>query len=398
MERTARECRLPAADVAFLLAEHRAHLEVAPTGRQGRYRLTPAGHVGTILGPRCRLVIRPKVPTRCLFHLLDPASVPPAAEDHTAAAPGAELLDPLAARLAQLLTERAAAGLYRAYAERAACGPFLQGRLDLPAHLREPPGRKDRLHCRFEDFTADVPCNQVPRATAELLLRCPLLGEAARPALCRALTAFGGVSSVQLGPDLFVTAQPTRLTEAYRPLLDLCRMLAEGLEPAERAGAVACPAFLLDMEHVFERYVTAAVTAAFPPGGPYEVAVQPLHRANRPAPGQPDIPLRPDVTISRGGRAAVVVDAKWKRLRDSPLVTEDVYQVLAYCTALGAGRAVLVYPGRRDRVFKYRLERAPVELEVRALRVVGPREMCNRSLRRLGRALRSRQGRAESFE
>jgi 5-methylcytosine-specific restriction enzyme subunit McrC len=387
-ERTAAMCRLSMADVDFLLAEHRAHVEVLPTRRRGRYRLTPTGHVGIIAAPHSRLVIRPKVPVRNLFHLLDPTGPLPAVDDEAAVEPGTEGLDFLAGRLAWLLTERAAAGLHRAYAERAEHGPFLQGRLDVPAQLREPAGRKDRLHSCYEEFSADVPCNQVPRATAELVLRSPLLGEGVRAALRRALQGFAGVSTVPLGPESFQAAQADRLTEPYRPLLGLCRLLADSLAPQESAGAVACPAFLLDMERVFEQYVTAGVVHAFQDCPGCSVAVQPLHLANEPAPGQPDIPMRPDLLVERRGRR-LVVDAKWKRLTRS-LLTPDVYQVLAYAMALGARRAVLVYPGKRDRTWAYVLMRAPVSLVVHTLRVVGSWERCRRSLERLGRLLRSR--------
>jgi 5-methylcytosine-specific restriction enzyme subunit McrC len=387
-ERVAARCRLARADVAFLLADHKAHVEVTASARRGRYRLRPTGHVGTIVGPGCRLVIRPKISLNNLFYLLDPTDPVLVAADAVAAVPGAETLDFLAGRLARLLTERAAAGLHRAYAERTQHGPFLQGRLDLPAQLRDPNGRKDRFHCQFEEFTADVPCNQVPRATAELVLRSPLLGEGVKPALQQALLPFAGISSVPLGPDLSQAASPDRLTEVYRPLLELCRLLADGLTAGKNAGPTPCPAFLLDMERVFERYVTRAVAGAFPPGGRYEVAAQPLHVANQPMAGQPDIHLRPDITIQSAGRPLVVVDAKWKRLKGTPLVTEDVYQVLAYCTALGVRRAMLVYPGRRDRAWQYRLAQAPVEVEIRTLRVTGSREACEDSLKKLGRHVR----------
>src|SRR5262245_48814667 len=226
IERVPAECRLAPDDVAFLLAEHRAHVEVAPTGRRHRYRLTPAGHVGTIVAPHCRLVIRPKIPLRNFFHLLDAAADVPATEDHTTPAPGTQLFDFLAGRLAVLLAERAAGGLQRGYAERAAHGPFVQGRLDLPAQLREPPGRRDLVHSRFEELTADVPCNQIPKATAELVLRSPLLGEPLRARLRQALAGFDGVHGVPLGPDSFRAAGADPLTRAYRPLFALCQLLA----------------------------------------------------------------------------------------------------------------------------------------------------------------------------
>ena len=98
--------------------------------------------------------------------------------------------------------------------------------------------------------------------------------------------------------------------------------------------------------------------------------------------------MRPDLTVYRDGRPMLVVDAKWKRPIGAPAPT-DLYQMLAYCTALGVGRAVLVYPGRRDGVGVYSLHKAPIRVEMRTLRVVGAPARCLRSLKRLGKALRA---------
>src|SRR5262249_43816328 len=154
-----------------------------------------------------RLVIRPKIPLANLAYLLDPTSPLPTAEDRVTATLGDNLLDFLAARLARLLEERTTAGLHCGYVERNEQGPFLYGRLDLPAHLRDPNGRKDRLHSCYEDFTADVPCNQLACATAELVCGSPLLGETVRQALRQALQGYAGVSPVALGPELFQAAE-----------------------------------------------------------------------------------------------------------------------------------------------------------------------------------------------
>lgn len=392
-ERRSTTCPLARQDVEFLRSTHRAHVDLAPTGRRGHYRLTPKGHVGTVVCPTCRLAIRSKIPIDNLFYLLDPTGPVPTQSDQSTPSTGAEGFDFLAGRLARLLQEHAAVGLHRAYEERADQGPFLQGQLDLPAQLRGGNGRKEQLHCRFEEFTADVPCNQIPKATAELALRSPLLGAGVRAALRRALEGFTAVTSIALDEIRFAEAMTDRLSEAYRPLLDLCRILVESLGPGERSGSISCPAFLIDMEQVFERYVTAAVARAYAGSSRVTVSVQPLHVANQPNAGLPDLQLRPDFTIAHDGRLTLVGDAKWKSLATSPLVTADLYQMITYCTALGGvNRGLLVYPGCRDRVWNYRLVRGPLTVEIRALRVTGKRESCARSLRRLARALRNVKG------
>ena len=133
----------------------------------------------------------------------------------------------------------------------------------MTAQLRESAVRKDRLHSVRDDFTADVPCNQRPRRRPERLLASSLLGGRVREMLIQALRGFEEVATAPLTPDVFAAAEADRLAEGYRPLLDLCRLLADALGPSDVAGITPCPAFLLDMERVFERYVTRGMTEAF---------------------------------------------------------------------------------------------------------------------------------------
>jgi 5-methylcytosine-specific restriction enzyme subunit McrC len=390
-ERLSTVARLAPADVQHLLAHHPTHLHLTPTGRRHEYRLLARGVVGVIAGPTCRLVIAPKIPLRNLLFLLDPAEPPTARPDRQEAAPLPGVLDFLAGQLARHLRERARAGLHRAYVEKAEHGSPLQGRLDLPAQLREGGGRKDRLHFRYEELTADMPCNRVPCAVAERLLRLPLLDQTAT-ALREALHGYEGV-----GPQPLDVAEVRRLAaepgpEDYRPLLELCRLLAEGLAPAEPSGAVPAPSFLLEMERVFERYLTRGVVEAFA-GSRWAVGVQEDEVINQPAAGQPALTVRPDLTIREDGRPLLVVDAKWKRLRDGLPATADLYQMLAYCAALGVGQAVLVYPGRRDARWTYTLRKGPLVVEARTLRVTDSPARCRRSLAWLGNALRDDLGR-----
>jgi 5-methylcytosine-specific restriction enzyme subunit McrC len=366
-------CRLPPDEVGFLLAQHRRHISLSPTREPGCYRLTPRGHVGTLRTPGRRFVIRPKIPLKNLCFLLDPTAPIAFVEDEAQAAPGTDLLDLLAVRLAALMDERAASGLHRAYVEHTVHGPLLQGRLDLAAQMRDAAGARDKVHCRYEEFTSDVPCNQLPKAAAELVVRSPLLGETARQALVRSLRGFGPVQSVPLGPESFAAAGADRLTAAYQPLLDLCRLLAAGLNPTASPGPTLCPSFLLDMERVFENYVSRTLAAA---SGTYQLEVQPRWQLCPVRANGPDLAMRPDVTIHKAGRPLAVVDVKWKR---SAKVRADLYQILGYCAALGFGRGILVYPGRRDRTWDYAFPEGGVRLRIRTLRVVGTRAACERS-------------------
>jgi 5-methylcytosine-specific restriction enzyme subunit McrC len=115
--------------------------------------------------------------------------------------------------------------------------------------------------------------------------------------------------------------------------------------------------------------------------------VQPWTRVSAGAGARPGLTLRPDLTLDRAGRTLLILDVKWKRLSPTALPTDDVYQVLAYCAALGARRAVLVYPGRRNRTWHYILERSAIELRVATLRVAGLTSLCRAATWRFAAAV-----------
>jgi 5-methylcytosine-specific restriction enzyme subunit McrC len=386
-ERRPHIARLAPADVAFLLENHAGRMEVLPTGRRDRYQLTALGCVGVLLAPACRFVIRPKIPLANVFAMLEPLADVPSESDQITPRTGTEALDFLAGQLARRMAERVAAGLPRAYREHREQGLVLHGRLDLAAQLREAPGRKDQLHSQYDDFSSDIPCNQVVKAVTESLLACPLLGEKIRAALRRSLIGFESVSSAPLSERLWQAVEMDRLPMEYRPLLELCGLLADSLRLGDILGPTPAPSFLLDMERVFEQHVTRGIAEAFAKSRRDTVAVQATHTVTEPSADQPDITIRPDLTIDREGRTLLVVDAKWKRLPDNA-ETSDLYQVLAYGTMLRAEGVALVYPGRRWSVREYRFLHAPLRLMLYTIPVGGSREACLRSIRRLAWALK----------
>lgn len=379
--------RLAPGDVAFLLEHHRGRLEVLPTGRRDRYRLTALGCVGVLVTPTCRFVIRPKISLVNVFAMLDPLAAFPIQSDRIAAEKGTEALEFLAGQLARRMAERVATGLHSAYRQRSEQGTVLHGSLDLTTQLREAPGRKDQLHSQYDELSIDLPCNRVVKATAEMLSASSLLSAEVRAALRQALAGFEGISSVPLSTRLWDEFNAGPLPTEYRPMLDLCRLLADSLALNDAAGNMPAPSFLLDLERIFEMHVARGIAEAFARCPNCRVGVQVTHTVSEPAVDQPDITMRPDLTIDRDGRTVLAIDAKWKRLSRNAETT-DLYQVLAYGTALGAEGVVLVYPGRRWSIREYRLARSPLRLMICTLPVGGTRAACVRSVRRLARALR----------
>ena len=276
------------------------------------------------------------------------------------------------------MRERAAAGLHRDYVEVREHGPALRGRLDVTAQLRAGPPDRDRFHTIADDFTADNPFNRLPKSAAESLIASAAVGPQARSALVAALSDFADVASVPLDScRRFQPAYDGR-TEAYRPLLELCRLVADGLG-SSGTGTAQSPAFLLDLGRVFENYLTRGLDERLPAGTVRPQATFLYYDA---VAGQPALVGRPDIAIARGGKPTAVLDAKWVRL-DGPPPADDVHQVLAYAVGLGVADVRLVYPAKRSFAWRCAVGRSGVALTVHGLRVAGPAERCRRALDRL---------------
>lgn len=363
-ERTPREVRLSRREAGTLAEEYAHVVELMPLRQPGRYRLTTRGYAGVIaLGERS-LLIRPKMALSRIFDLLDPFDEVSLGSAIGPALPG--LLDAVAWRLAALINQ---AELHRGYVESEGPRPYLRGRLDVAEQLRSNTASHDQFHCRAEDFTLDHPGNRFPKAIAETLLRYPLSADTKVP-LERALLRYAEVASVPLAT---LEAMPPRASD---PLLGFCQLLAPALQ--HQAGLT----FLLNMEQVFERYVTQGVVRFFRDDSRHTVVPQQsidLESSNGPA-----LTLRPDIVLQTAGRPRLILDAKWKRFTNpSP---DDLHQILAYQSVFNVPDVRLVYPGQRFREREYALPRG--QLVIHTLGVTRGREGCERSIRRLGRSLR----------
>ena len=132
--------------------------------------------------------------------------------------------------------------------------------------------------------------------------------------------------------------RPTRLNTRYHVALWLAELILSGNAVDHSPGHVRISGFLIDMAKVFEDFLTAAVTRSLQPFGgvcrPQDTGY--LDVDSR-------IAIRPDLVWYRDGAPVAVFDAKYKAEKPSGFPDADLYQMLAYCTALQLGEGHLVY-------------------------------------------------------
>ena len=334
-----RTVRLSDTQARRLEAEGGNYLLVTPHPDPGRWSLTAREYVGTLTVDDMRILIRPKIRLENLFLLLE-VGLPEQAwrnEDFDYAT-NHDLLRSLVSFFARTVETTLARGLYRSYRNRNEDLKALRGRIDFGRQLS-----RARLPmpvaCRFGEFTADVIENRGLRAALRLSLRVSGVPAPDRRRLMRELVAMEEVSDARVSGDDLRRVHYTRLNDHYRPALGLARLLLDNLTLVDRRGATTAASFMVNMNDLFETFVTERLRRALQD----RLVVE----------GQKDdyldvgknVTIRPDLRFRHPGSGSVtyVGDIKYKLTADARARSADYYQLLAYTTALDLPEGVLIY-------------------------------------------------------
>jgi 5-methylcytosine-specific restriction enzyme subunit McrC len=233
-----------------------AVLRITPDPEPGWWCLTPQAHVGSLSVAGLEILIRPKIPLENLFVLLE-VGLPPDAwrREATSYATSADLLPSVIAFFARTVETTLARGVRRSYLLIEERRLALRGRIDISRELRGSRGEAG-IHCRFDEYTAAIVENRYLRATVRLCLRMARVYPEDRRRLLQQMAALEEVDDVAVRADDLDRIPVDRLNEHYLPALRLARLILENLTLVDRYGAAAASSFLLDMNKLFERFVT----------------------------------------------------------------------------------------------------------------------------------------------
>lgn len=282
-------------------------------------------------------------------------------------ATSADLLPSVVAFFARTVETTLARGVLRSYREQLDDLLALRGRIDIAAQFRRT-GIAVPVACRFDDYTPDIAENRYLRAAVHRALRVPQVPAVDRRRLMQHLVALEGVADVAVQPDDLDRIAVTRLNAHYEPALRLARLLLENLTLVDRRGGATASSFLVDMNNLFERFVTERLRRTLQ--GRLEVRAQSTVHLGQ---GR-QVPMHPDLELRRRGEPVLVADIKYKLTADARARNADHYQLLAYTTALDLPEGVLIYcladGGRPERSVTVR--HAGKVLHTRAVDLTGP--------------------------
>ncbi len=314
------------------------YLTVEPAAQPGYWQIAAHNYVGSINVGGLQVLVRPKIPLRNLFLLLEVGLHERDWHDEAVHfETTGDLLPAVVSFFARTTETTLARGLYHSYREQRDRLVALRGRVDIARQLAQP-GIVIPTACRFTEFTADLIENSYLKAAVSRSLRVAGVQPGDRRRLMQHLVTLEDVGDVphrHTDDDRVVF---TRLNEHYKPALRLARLVLANLTLRDTLGETQASSFMLDMNDLFERFVTERLQQDL--RGRLEVKGQHQDRLDE----ERTVTIKPDLVFRAAGSPRFVADIKYK-LTDEAAGgrNADYYQLLAYTTALDLPEGVLIY-------------------------------------------------------
>ncbi len=314
------------------------YLSVESGEHSRQWRVSAHNYVGSINVAGLQVLVRPKIPLRNLFLLLEVGLRPQDWHDEAVRfETTGDLLPALVSFFARTTETTLARGLYHSYREQHDQLVALRGRVDIARQLTQP-GVAIPTACKFTEFTADLIENSYLKAAVARSLRVARVQAIDRRRLMQHLVTLEDVGDVRHHHSDHDRVVFGRLNEHYRPALRLARLVLANLTLQDTVGETQASSFMLDMNALFERFVAERLQRAL--RGRLDVKAQDHDRLDE----ERTIAIRPDLVFRTAGAPSFVADIKYKLTDDAAAGRHpDYYQLLAYTTALNLPEGVLIY-------------------------------------------------------
>lgn len=364
-----KEVQLTAAQLAVLRGRRAdLGLTVEPTEIETTWRLTPGAIVGGLAVGDLSVAIQPKLDIGRVLFLASYALGELKLRDleHFEYPNRKEPVE-VVVKMFVVAAQRAfASGLLHGYRTEEEALHTVRGRVRFADQIRRRFGTPLPVEVRYDDFTEDILPNRLIKAATHAIGAIRLRHSDSRRMLGWVWATLQNVSLREFSPQGVPEVTFNRLNEHYREVVGLSRLILQHATIETGRGRVRAAGFLMDMNRVFEGFVRRALREKLH----LTEHEFPANR-RRPFDKRDHIGVKPDLSWWKAGTCVFAGDAKYKRIKYQHAPNADVYQLLAYSTALGLPGGILIYAkGERDPAV-YEVRNAGKQLEVFALDLAG---------------------------
>lgn len=316
-----------------------------------KYLVTAQQYVGNIVLPNHIFIIRPKIENLNFFRMLffSYNLIPDFRPEELEYAKEQEIFELIVAKFIEEIEMLTRRGFSKGYVEEEDNLFFQRGRVLIEQNLRYNTGLRNRVFCRYSEFTCDTIENRIVKYTLYHLSRVKLSSKTLQKKAKQTIHFFDQVSLVTFYAKNFPKITYTRLTEHYRPIVNLCQLIIENSTlDLQKTGEIRYSSFLIDMNRLFESFLLGYLSKKLK-GFSVRGEGRGMHEYSLDLSGE--MTQKPDIIIRKDDLDLLVIDAKYKQLQTNEnkqidIIKSDARQIWSYClvpkTKMPLG--ILVYP------------------------------------------------------
>ena len=229
-------------------------------------------------------------------------------------------------------------GMVKTYRRKRGNVGALKGQLVFATHLRQNIVRRDRFFTEHQVYDHGHLANHVLHAALEVVNRIAVNAEL-RSTARRLLLRFPEMPKTPpIQESTFDKLDGGRKLENYRDALGLAKLILLNFSPDLRRGEDDVLAILFDMNVLWERFIYRILQRGLGESG-YKVSYQNAKKFWNTR------LVKPDLVLETPQGEQVVIDTKWKLIRDGRPSDADLKQMFVYNLYWQTDRSILLYPG-----------------------------------------------------
>lgn len=234
-----------------------------------------------------------------------------------------------------------------------------RGRILMAPSIRTMTAQPRRVYCAFDELSADIPSNQILKATLSRLLGEEAFELPIRRELRQSIALLANVRNIRLDARVFHEVRVHQNNRLYSFLLTICRFIFECMEAQDRPGEYRFREVDQDekrMRRIFEKFVRNFFARR---QGTFKVKSERMNWMATAEDGS-DLGLLPtmntDVSLRSPGRT-IIIECKYtaalyqNRFLEDKLKSHHLYQLSAYLRNVENNReadrraeGILLYP------------------------------------------------------
>ncbi len=222
----------------------------------------------------------------------------------------------------------------------------LKGSINFPKHINSNLIHKERFFVNYSTYDMEHIFHQILFKSLKLLQRinCNVKLQSRITSL---LLDFPEMPDLKVSENTFNRIIYDRKSSKYKKSIEIARLLLLNYHPDIKVGTNDVLALMFDMNYLWERFVYSSLRKHKEAGR--TITAQNTKDFWKPTVGY-NSKMKPDIVINKDKDDCIVLDTKWKNIKNSNPSPHDLRQMYVYMKYYNAKRVALVYPNAESSI------------------------------------------------